>query len=231
MNENDCNTDIMRARHSVRSYTDQALSADVRKTLQQEIDACNAEGKLHMTLVCDEPQAFDSTMAHYGKFSNVRNYLIIAGKPAADLEERAGYYGERIVLLAQSLGLKSCWVGMTFKKRFVKKALEAGEKLVIVVSLGYSQEQGASHKVKTAGEVSNADASSPAWFKEGIKAALLAPTAMNQQKFMIELQDSADGKKPVVSAKSLGGFFSNVDLGIVKLHFELGAGTDNFSWK
>ena len=33
-----------------------------------------------------------------------------------------------------------------------------------------------------------------------------------------------------VFAKSLGGFYSKVDLGIVKYHFEVGAGTENFRW-
>ena len=51
-----------------------------------------------------------------------------------------------------------------------------------------------------------------------------APTAMNQQKFLISYED----KK--VNAKSLGGFYSKVDLGIVKYHFEVSAGKENFDW-
>jgi len=47
---------------------------------------------------------------------------------------------------------------------------------------------------------------------------LLAPTAMNQQKFIFELS----GEK--ATAKSGSGFYTKVDLGIAKLHFELAAG-------
>ena len=46
----------------------------------------------------------------------------------------------------------------------------------------------------------------------------------NNGRFYFELNGST------VTAKSLGGFYSKVDLGIVKYHFELGAGTDNFKW-
>lgn len=222
---------LMKARHSVRTFTDEPLSAEERAALQDEIDAGNAEGGLSMRLVCDEPEAFDSTMAHYGKFSGVRNYVVLAGTPAPDLEERCGYYGERIVLLAQKLGLGTCWVALTFKRRYVKKLLGAGEKMVVVIALGHGVGQGADHKVKPADAVSTCSGEVPAWFKSGVSAALLAPTAMNQQSFMFTLE-SGEGvaAKPKVQAVSKGGAYSKVDLGIVKLHFELGAGTDNFGW-
>ena len=47
---------------------------------------------------------------------------------------------------------------------------------------------------------------------------------MNQQKFWITLKDNT------VTAKSLGGFYSKVDLGIIKYHFAVGAGHENFVW-
>lgn len=53
---------------------------------------------------------------------------------------------------------------------------------------------------------------------------MLAPTAMNQQKFCFTLSEGA------VKADNLGGFYSKVDLGIVNYHFELGAGRENFRW-
>ena len=64
----------------------------------------------------------------------------------------------------------------------------------------------------------------PEWFRRGVQAALLAPTAMNQQKFTFTLQGDT------VSAKAGTGFYSKVDLGIAKYHFEIGAGTENFRW-
>ena len=226
--------EAIEARHSVRAYTDQPIGEDVRKQLQDEIDRCNAEGNLRIKLVCDEPEAFDSTLAHYGKFSNVRNYLVLAGAPAADLDERCGYYGERIVLLAQQLGLNTCWVALTFKKRYVKKMLEPGTKLSLVISIGHGVDDGRPHKSKGNADVGHVSTGEPApeWFTRGIEAALLAPTAVNQQKFDITLLGETDTSgKPLVSIASLGGSYANVDLGIVRLHFEIGAGTESFAWK
>ena len=216
--------EAMRARHSVRSYEERPLGAEERAALQAKVDEVNAAGGLHVQLVCDEPRAFDGFMAHYGKFSGVTNYLALVGARADDLDERCGYYGEQLVLLAQQLGLNTCWVAMTYSK--VKGAYELGpdEKLVIVVALGYGATQGVAHKSKTADAVSTTDEPGCAWFEAGVEAALLAPTAMNQQKFRFQKRGTQ------VSASAGLGFYSKIDLGIAKLHFELGAGRESFSW-
>lgn len=225
--------EVMRARRSVRSFTDQPLSANERQALEEVLAKGNAKGGLDMRLVCDEPEAFNSTLAHYGRFSGVRNYIVLAGPDAPNLNERCGYYGEQAVLTAQQLGLGTCWVALTFKKRFVKKLIGPGEKLALVIAVGHGTTTGQSHKVKEAAEVSKVagGGAAPAWFARGVAAALTAPTAMNQQKFELVLEEgkAADGR-PVVGLRSLGGAYSDVDLGIVRLHFELGAGTHNFAW-
>ena len=184
------------------------------------------EGGLHIQLVTAEPKAFNSIMAHYGKFSGVQNYIALIGKKGADLEERLGYYGERLVLLAQTLGLNTCWVAMTFGKGVAKSrcTIAPGEKLVCVLSLGYGATQGVAHKSKPMEALCHVEGAMPDWFRKGMEAAMLAPTAMNQQKFMISLSGNT------VTAKSLGGFYSKTDLGIVKYHFEVGAGKENFIW-
>ena len=213
-------------RHSVRSYMEKKIPSEIVEKLQEEIRSCNKEGDLHIQLVTNEPKAFDGMMAHYGKFSGVQNYIALVGKRTSDLEEKLGYYGEQIVLLAQMLGLNTCWVAMTVSKGVVKKNIEIAsrEKLGIIISLGYGTTQGVSHKSKDMHTLSDSKVDKPQWFIDGMKAAMLAPTAMNQQKFLI----SFDGKN--VNAKSLGGFYSKVDLGIVKYHFEVGAGKENFNW-
>lgn len=222
------------ARHSVREYTEKPLPEDVACSLEEEIATCNKQGGLSIKLVTDEPQAFNSALAHYGKFKGVKNYIVLAGAPAEDLNERCGYFGERLVLHSQEAGLNTCWVALTFKKRFVKKTLEPNEKLALVIALGYGTDQGRPHKTKSIEEVSAVPQGEemPAWFRAGIEAALLAPTAMNQQKFRIDLtgEKSSDGKS-LVRISSLGGAYSDVDLGIVRLHFELGVGVENFAWE
>lgn len=209
--------ELMRERHSVRQYTDRPIPQDVCEKLLTEMTRLNRESGLHMQLFFDEPECFDSAMAHYGKFTGVRNYLAIVGKKSADLEEKSGYYGEKIVLLAQSLGLNSCWVGLTHGKSHAETG--RGEKQVIVISLGYGANQGVARKTKTIEQLCQVAGEMPDWFRAGMEGALLAPTAVNQQKFLI----TWDGQD--LAARVNGrGFFSKTDLGIVKCHFELASG-------
>ena len=217
--------EAMRARHSVRKYLDKPIPADVLAKLRVEVDACGREGDLHIQLVTDEPGAFDCTVARYGSFSGVTNYFVLVGPDGDGLEERAGYYGERLVLLAQMLGLNTCWVGLTFSKKKAHIEVDPGEKLVMVIALGYGAAQGTAHKDKPMEKLCRTEGDMPDWFRRGMECAMLAPTAINQQKFCFTLEP--DGK---VKAEALKGPFSRVDLGIVKYHFELGAGRENFSW-
>ena len=129
--------EAMKQRHSVRQYTDQRIEKEAAEKLQREIDACNKESGLHIQLVTGEPKAFDGFMAHYGKFSGVKNYIALIGKKGPKLEETCGYYGERLVLLAQQLGLNSCWVAMTYSKIKGAYEVKVGEKLCCVISIGY----------------------------------------------------------------------------------------------
>lgn len=216
--------EVMKQRHSVRQYQNKPIDAAVLSALKAEIDAVNVESGLHIQLVTNEPKAFDGFMAHYGKFSGVTNYIALVGKKGKDLEEKCGYYGEKIVLKAQELGLNTCWVAMTYSKIPDAFKVDKGEKLTVVISLGYGNTQGVAHKSKAPEAVSNIGADTPDWFKNGVNAALLAPTAMNQQKFYLTY---ANGK---VSVKAGMGFYTKLDLGIVKYHFELGAGRENFNW-
>ncbi len=213
----------MKERHSVRSYTDRPIEGRIKDDLSSYIDDCNRDSQLHIQLVLDEPNAFDGFMAHYGKFVGVRNYIVLVGKKSPDLEERCGYYGEKIVLHAQTLGLNTCWVAMTYSKGKAKFQLNANEKLCLVIAIGYGKTSGISHTSKPREAVMRAN-TPPDWFLQGIDAALLAPTAMNQQKFTFTL----DGNK--VTAKAGMGFYSKIDLGIAKCHFELGAGAQHFQW-
>lgn len=217
--------DIMKNRHSVRAYENKEIPQSLKETLCSCIHDCNVQSGLHMKLILDEPNAFRSRLAHYGQFSGVQNYILVAGKKSdTNIDEKCGYYGEKVVLLAQELGLNTCWVALTFNKNVVKSHLADDEKLVLVIAIGYGKENGSPHRSKKAAEVMKTDGEVPTWFLKGIEAALLAPTAINQQKFTFTL------KEHQVLAKAGIAFYSKIDLGIVKYHFELGAGKENFQW-
>ena len=223
--------EAIEARHSVRAYKDLPLSEEIVKLLEDELVKLNNEGQLHIQLICNEPKAFQGTMAKYGKFRNVNNYLVMAGKKAEDLDERIGYYGEHLVLLAQTLGLNTCWVGLSYSKVPGTYVLEEGEKIACYIAIGYGETQGVGHKIKTVEQVSNASDITPSWFQKGVEAALLAPTAVNQQKFSFEHVGVKNNCHLIRAKKGFSMIgYTKMDLGIAKYHFEIGAGEVNFEW-
>ena len=223
--------EAIEARHSVRAYKDLPLSEEIVKLLEDELVKLNNEGQLHIQLICNEPKAFQGTMAKYGKFRNANNYLVMAGKRAEDLDERVGYYGEHLVLLAQTLGLNTCWVGLSYSKVPGTYVLDEDEKIACYIAIGYGETQGSGHKIKTVEQVSNASDITPSWFKRGVEAALLAPTAVNQQKFSFEYVGMSNNRHQVCAKKGFSMIgYTQMDLGIAKYHFEIGAGKVNFEW-
>ena len=231
--------EAIEARHSVRAYKDQPLNEEIVKVLEDEIVRLNDEGQLHIQLILNEPKAFQGTMAKYGKFRNANNYIVMAGKKADDLDERVGYYGEHLVLLAQTLGLNTCWVGLSYSKVPGTYELDEGEKIACYIAIGYGETQGVGHKIKTVEQVSrsvvgsskNTSDITPSWFKKGVEAALLAPTAVNQQKFSFEYVGMDNNRHQVRAKKGFSMIgYTKMDLGIAKYHFEIGAGKDNFIW-
>lgn len=208
--------DIIKQRHSVRHYKDKKIEETKRKELNKLIADINKESGLNIQACYDEPEAFDTFMAHYGKFEGVKNYIVLIGTKNKD--EQIGYFGEKLVLKAQELGLNTCWVALTYGKKKTKVIKQKGEKIYCTLALGYGTSRGVEHKSKKPEQVSNVSAGLPEWFKAAVDAALLAPTAMNQQKFKFVLEN---GK---VTAKAGFGFYTKIDLGIAKCHFEIGAG-------
>ena len=213
------------ARHSVRQYQEKPIEADIVDRLNEEIALCNREGRLHIQLVTGEPKAFSTGMAKYGKFCGVSNYLAMVAPKGSD--EAIGYYGERLVLLAQTLGLNSCWVGLSFNKQPDHYQVAPGEKLHCVIALGYGANQGVQHPLKPMEQFVKVNGTMPDWFRSGMEAALLAPTAVNQQKFEFEL---IDGHTVAARARFTLIGYGKMDLGIAKYHFEVAAGKDNFTW-
>ena len=220
------------ARHSVRRYKDEPISEEVLTILRNKVWEINKGTGLHIQLVTEEPKAFGGLIC-YGSFSGVRNYFVMAGKKDENLDEKIGYWGEHLVLLAQTLGLNTCWAGLSYSKIPGTYELADGEKIGCYIALGPGRTQGAGHKVKSPKDVSNAGDLTPEWFRKGVDAALLAPTAVNQQKFFLEYLGYKDGSGlPKVAARPLFTMigYGRMDLGIVKYHFELGAGKENFEW-
>ncbi len=218
-------TEAMQTRHTVRRYTDRRLPEDVAHQLTQRIREHNAAHGLAMSLVTENTDAF-SPILKLILAKGVRNYVVLAGKAGPGLDERLGWCGADVMLLAQMLGLNSWWVGGTFSRKGVKKnAAPEAETVIGLIALGYGATQGVPHKSKPPEAVSRYDGGEPPeWFRKGVEAVLLAPTALNHQAFTIR------GEGRTVTMTCDNGVFSGVDLGIGKYHFQAGAGAENFDW-
>ena len=224
----------------MRRYIDRPIEPEKVGVLRDAIAKINSATGLNVQLVLEEPRAFASGVWKYGQFAGVRNYLVMAGPKGREAEEAVGYHGEALVLLAQTLGLRTCWVGLTYTKTPGAFELRRGDIIHCVISLGYGENDGVQHPLRAAEEFYETSAGTaatgakagtaapPEWFLRGIEAARLAPTAINQQKFRFSLR----GPRTVraVALFSMVGY-THIDLGIAKLHFELGAGRENFDWE
>ncbi len=207
--------ELIKARHSVRRFKDVPVNDEHRATLDELAKSLSEESGLNIQVIYDDPDCFKTILA-YGSFKNAVNYIALIGdKKMEDLAEKCGYYGQQMVLKAQEIGLNTCWVGGTYSKGKCKVDTEKGEKLVCIIALGYGEDEGVKHKSKPVSKLCNvAEADMPVWFKNGMVAAMMAPTALNQQKFYVTL----NGDDVIITAQKAP--FSKVDLGIVKYNFE-----------
>lgn len=220
--------DILEAvakRHSVRAYTDKKIEGEVLNELLQEIDLCNKESGLNLQLITNHPDTFTGKMAERGGFKGVNNYIALVGKKSKELSEKCGYYGERVVLKAQMLGLNTCWVYATYNRRKTKCNINKGEKLVCVISIGYGENQGKPHKNTLIDFLFRLRGDMPSWFMEGMQCAMLAPTAMNKQNFCFTLLDNNK-----IKAEKRSRLCGDLNLGIAKYHFEIGAGDAKYEF-
>ncbi|MCD8131830.1 MAG: nitroreductase [Lachnospiraceae bacterium] len=216
--------EAMKQRHTVRKYKDTPLPADIVEKLNDRVAQNNKDHGLNIKLITNDGGAIPGALKLM-MTKGVNNYFILAGPDKPDVDETLGYCSADIMLYAQTLGLNTWWVGGMYSKSNAKKHAGDGNKVIGVVVVGYGQEQGVPHKSKSADEVSSYDGAAPDWFKAGVEAALLAPTAMNHQSFTIK----GSGNRVSMTYPDIS--FAGADLGISKYHFELGAGKDNFVWE
>ncbi|SCW68723.1 Putative TM nitroreductase [Ruminococcaceae bacterium YRB3002] len=211
----------MALRHTVRKFRDEALSEDEEKLLKDKMSELNERYGLSMKFVANDPSGVNA-FARMFMSSGAKHYFILSGD-GEDFEERLGYAGAELTLFAQTKGLNTWWIGGTYNTKWVR-SLAPDVSTVGIIVVGHGVNDGVPHKSKTADQVSSYKGEAPAWFVSGVEAALLAPTALNRQKFTV----TGEGNK--VSLVYAKGPMCGIDQGIVKYHFELGAGKENFEW-
>jgi len=221
--------DAAAVRASCRKFLPRPLSPAQKQQLEKAVEQCNHRSGLDMRLICGDPEPFTAFPKNHGRIQGACNYLLLAG-PAADgdLEEKCGYYGEELALTAESMGLRTCWVGGTYERQCCLRYLSAEQELVCVIAVGLPA-PGQSQKERTrrnAEDLAELPEDGPAWYRGGAEAVRLAPSAMKRQGYFFSLR--RDGSACV--RLSGAGSFALADLGIAKRHFELGAHGGEWSW-
>lgn len=221
-------------RHSRRSYLDTPIEVNSVAVLLDTMDNCNKESGLSIQWVDKGREAFRGFSLGYGLFSRVGSYFALIGKTSdSHLKEKAGYYGEQLVLTATKLGLGTCWVGGTFSRNRCPVTIRKDEVLLSLITVGHVAEKKGfkentiykltHRKTKSIEELYSADTSVPQWFVNGMKAVQKAPSAINHQPVFFTY------RKGIVTAKVINTKnHEPIDLGIAKLHFEIGVGKGKF---
>lgn len=219
------------SRISRRSYTSELPSIDQVMILRDLVEKTNKSEGLNIQLMVDESDGFGGIKAGYGLFTGVKNYIALVG-PRRDpyVDEKLGYFGEKLVLICEMLGLGTCWVGGTFDRKKCKCKVKEDEVFRCAIVFGNVNPKSSAkesvirasmHKVqkgKKIEELFYSEEEPPNWFIEGMRMVQKAPSAMNKMPVMFYYSDSN------VSAKIKNPNLMNMyDLGIAKLHFEIGA--------
>lgn len=222
--------ETIRERHSVREYDGKPLARAEFDALGAVVEECARESGLDIQLVGDNPEVFN-VIARFGLIRGCRAHVAFvvddakAGDVAAD--EAIGYWGQKIVLAAQDMGLNTCWCALCSRKKS-RAVVAPGKKVRLVIAVGHGKTQGFSRKTKSVEALSSVEcAKAPAWFAAAMEAAQLAPTAMNNQNFKITLL--SDGKTVRIDAPKSG--LNVIDEGIVRCNFEIAANEAGADWR
>ena len=225
--------ETIRERHSVREYDGKPLAQAEFDALGAVVEECAHESGLDIQLVGDNPEVFN-VIVRFGLIHGCRTHVafVVDDAKAGDVtraavDEVIGYWGQKIVLAAQDMGLNTCWCALCSRKKS-RAVVAPGKRVRLVIAVGHGKTQGFPRKTKSIGALSSVEcAKAPAWFAAAMEAAQLAPTAMNNQNFKITLL--SDGKTVRIEAPQSG--LNVIDEGIVRRNFEIAANEAGADWR
>ncbi len=235
--------DILRGRHSVRTFRDEELGLEAVKKLRAEITMINThQHGIKFQLITDDPDPLKGFSKSYGIFENPRNYMAaVVDTATPDILERAGYFAEQFVIKATQLGLGTCFVGGTYNEKTVKAQLRAGEKILFLVLLGYEKVKGRMLGKLMADLVHRKKMGVSEFFEPsseyeqavrdcliletGLEAVACAPSALNKRPTRVFFKD-VDGEKTPCARVDASNPKKLIDLGIAKYNFNFATETE-----
>ena len=244
--------DAVDIRTAIRSYDPDPIDDDVARQLAMTLDPINLISGLDIQLVRDQPKVFEEANAS-GHLTNAANYLAIVGpKDNDEARERAGFYAERVVLTATLRGLGTLWVAGSWDRAEATRhcRITRDQELYLGVVIGHPEhhlerlqrsyaelaEFQRTHRPTktyeqfTAGMSDEERAGAPEWFRSGVEAAMKAPSAMNRQPVVFSYNPDDDTAAARLDPDADDEHWGLNDLGIAKLHFQIGAGQGQWAW-
>lgn len=220
-------------RRSRRSFDGTPVPDEALAALRRLAEEFRPFPGARAVVVPEAPEAlFVGIVGAYGGISHAPSAIIMLG--ADESAERVGYTGEALVLEAVALGLDTCWVGGLFSSGHAARAAGPmpAERVFAVCALGHALERTtlkervlsggsrARHR-RPAEEIAPGCDSWPAWARDAVEAARIAPSAMNKQPWRFRMEDDRlvvgfePPDRPRISKR--------LDCGIAMLHAEIAA--------
>lgn len=226
-------------RQSRRSFKSELPPIDKIRQILDLVDQINEENGLNIQVMVDERDGFSGITAHYGLFTNVKNYIALVGnKDDENIDEKLGYFGEQILLFCENLELGTCWVGGTFDKAKCKCKVSENEVFNCAIAFGVPTNivtpkekliRSTMHAIKKTKSIQDffysEEEQPPNWFIEGMRMVQKAPSALNKMPVMF-FYSGGSVYAQVKSPKTMELY----DLGIAKFHFEVGADCGKFEF-
>ena len=214
----------IRSRHSVRQYENRPVEGETLRAIEEMVESAQKSSGLDIQLIQNNPEAFN-VFASFGLIKGARTLIAFVADGRTQ-DRSIGYWGQRLVLELQDLGLNTCWAAI-FSKRKCRAKVAEGKSIRVVIALGYGTTNGHDRPTKEANQVSRVEADhAPEWFFQVVEAAQLAPTGMNRQDFTVVLKP--DGRSIEVECSGTG--LSSIDAGIVMANIEVAANEEAADW-
>lgn len=225
--------DAIPARVSSRRFTGEALTPAKLDRLEQTCERLSTpSGPARAILIrTAPPEVFTGLVGSYGRIEGAPSCVALVG--ANDAGHEIGYIGEAVVLDATASGIQTCWIALAFDAEKVGPlvGLADGERVHGILALGHATEtpsfterlsratMGARKRLPLE-KIAPGHEGWPAWAREAVAAARLAPTGANRQPLRFHM----DGDALVMTTVEKAYWTAPLDRGIAMLHAELGAG-------
>jgi nitroreductase len=248
--------EIIAARHSWRSYTEDAVPDRTQDRIRSFIAMLPEPpfgSKVRFALNELDRSKGKKPQGTYGIIRGASLFLAGILTPGSMGFEDFGYLFESIILYITSQGLGSCWLGGTFDSSFFSgiSRLQKGEIIPAVSPVGFSAEKrtlvdtafvlfAGSGKRKPWSELffqdtfgNSLDRESAGPYAQVLDMVRIAPSASNKQPWRIIHKDGAFHfyltRTRGYAALNRSADLQRIDMGIAMLHFELASGESGLS--